>query len=184
MNLRSILLEAFLIALGVVMGLAANEWRGEQHAREQAQLALESIREEIAFNRGMVEASRDYHLSKNQMLAALPEGEVPTPRDFERGFVSPARVVDTAWEVAKATDVLTHLPHATVLEVSKVYTQQAAYQDQSATIGPVIYQALYEDGAQGIMENHGNLSGLILSFWYREQELVQRYEEAMTALAP
>src|SRR5690554_1277751 len=109
-NWKGILLEAFLIMLGVAAALAADEWREDAGNRRHAAAALASIREELAANRAAVASSVRYHLHLSDTLGRLLRqappggagGPYPDGRLFPRGFVGPASTLSTAWEAAGA----------------------------------------------------------------------------------
>jgi hypothetical protein len=186
---RPILLEAFFVVLGVVLALAANEWRQSIADRRSAARALESIREEIASNRQAVLASARYHIQLTDTLNALrrlaasaPDSGVPSPRVFSQGFVSPAALLSTAWEAAAATDAVRHMDHDDVLVLARIYEQQRRYATQTDEIGGLIYRELFDRGTTGIVRNYANLSSIIAALWYRECGLLAGYDRALAEL--
>lgn len=183
--LTSALFEAFFVVLGVILALAANEWRQNVADREQGREALRSVVEEIRTNQGMVQEALDYHAGRMEMIGEAREGSAaPSARDFPRGFVSPARVFKTAWLAASETGAMSHIPYETVLELSRVYSHQDRYEAQARLAGELIYTELFRGGTDAILENHVNLASLIGTFRYREMELIDLYAAALAALEP
>jgi len=171
-TLRSAFFEAVFVVLGVVLALAANEWRQNVKARELADSALDSIVAELATNLELVRASREYHEAEIQMLQKkVGAGEEPLPREFKRGFINPAWVTATAWEVAKETGVLADFDYETVLTLSATYGRFDHYTEQADLAGQLVYGKLFSEGTQGITSQPVNLMTIIYTFVYREKEL-------------
>jgi hypothetical protein len=175
-SLRKAFFEAFFVVFGVVLALAANEWRQNAAAERRAARALADIEAELAANREMVAASREYHWETVTMLGdRMKAGEPVYPRDFTRGFIWPALVENTAWEVAKETGSLSEMDYSRVLELSAVYGAQDRYRTQAETVGGMIYQRMLDGGIEAVTEGHKNLISIIYTFVYREQELLDDY---------
>jgi hypothetical protein len=191
-NWRSLLLEAFFVVLGVVLALAANEWRRSQNDRQNAAVALASIRDELLVNRDAVLSSTQYHQRLVDTLSTLARqasgsnpaaGEgMPDPRLFSGGFTRPASLLHTAWDAASATDVIRHMHYADVLLLARIYEEQQEYRRQADQVGQLIYAQLFDRGFQGVVRNYGNLNTLIATFWYRECQLLHRYDEVIPQL--
>jgi hypothetical protein len=158
---RPILLEAFFVVLGVVLALAANEWRQAFADRRSAATALESIREELDANRQSVLGSVKYHLQLSDTLRvmlrqAATRGDSAAPaniRVFTQGFVHPAQLLSTAWETAAATEAVRHMAHDDVLVLARIYDQQRRYETQSEQIGALIYGEIFARGTNGVVRN-------------------------------
>jgi hypothetical protein len=188
---RPIFLEAFFVVLGVVLALAANEWRQAMADRRGAETALESIREELETNRAAVLRSVHYHLYLSDTLVAIrrqtvaarsDSGSLPNVRVFTQGFVRPAALLSTAWETAAATDAVRHMEHDDVLVLAGIYEQQRRYATQSEQIGALIYGEIFARGMAGMVRNYANLGSIIGAFWYRECDLLLAYDRALGEL--
>ena len=183
--LRSAFFEAVFVVLGVVLALAANEWREARTHREQGRAALASIVEELRANRDGVAASLEYHRSRLDTLRAhRPDDWTPSIQLFARGFIFPAQVGRTAWTSASETGTLSHMPYADVLRISRAYAEQARYEDQARAAGQIVFASLYEGGHAAVLRNHRNLAGLIETFRYRETQLVATYDSVLAGLPP
>ncbi len=84
--------------------------------------------------------------------------------------------------MALATGALEHVPYPTRLELSRLYAQQARYEKQSELVGGLIYQALFEGGAQEVVGRPRSLLTLIATFVYREAALEESYDETLAML--
>lgn len=177
---RSALLEAGFVVLGVILALAANEWRQDLADKEHSRQAVASIQEEVRANRAAVEVSMEYHSELLKMLQGEhEEGWVPDARDFPRGFIFPARVSRTAWSTASETGALSKTEFSVVMKMSRIYALQDRYEAQVLTVGQIIYAELFKGGTQAIAGNYRNLASIISTFAYREKELLAQYDETM-----
>ena len=103
---RTLLLEVFFIVLGVVLALAANDWREHSSNLRRADTALESIRDELDTNRQAVDEALAYHAHLFDTLrtylqpASQRDGATPAPQPdmgvFREGFIHPATTFSTA----------------------------------------------------------------------------------------
>lgn len=181
-----VLLEAFFVVMGVVLALAANEWRQHRADARRAHTALEAIGEELEANREAVAQSLAYHFQLDDTLRAFarqasPDAH-PDARTFARGFVAPASVLTTAWETAAATDAIGHMPYSRVVQLNRVYEQQRKYEAQAEVVGQIIYQQLFSQGFDQMLRHYRNLNTIVGTFWYRECQLLETYDTALDAL--
>lgn len=181
--LRTALFEATFVVLGVVLALAANEWRQSAARSERAERALVGIVDELRTNREAVASALDYHQGLSATIRELAAGS-GTPRvdTFSRGFVAPAPVYATAWQSAAATGVLEDLDFGVVLDLSRLYAHQERYEVQARGVSSVIYGELYRGGTEAVVANYRNLASLIHSFAYRERELLGLYDRTLAEL--
>lgn len=167
-----IVLEAALVAMGVVLALAANEWRQEVHSRETAEQALGSIRAELEVNHAAIDTALSYHTAIAESLRAhLSTRRTPSHRLFSRGYIAPALLQRDAWDTARQTNALAPLPYQRVLAISRIYSLLKSYETQKESSGRVIYETLFKEGPQAIVERPSNLLSILYTFLYREREL-------------
>lgn len=184
-GLGSAIFQGALVVLGVLLGFLISEWQADQSRRAEADLALASIIEELAANRDAVVAARSYHGEHIAMIDRATKDKTPLDmRNFQRGFIAPAQTSTAAWTSASETGALSHLPFEKVLALSRIYSQQAAYQQQQATVATVIYTNLFESGPEGIARQSTGLRAIISTFFYREQQLEEAYSEALADKKP
>lgn len=183
LGIGSAIFQGLLVVLGVLLGFVVAEWQADNTRRAEAAHALASILEEIAANRDSVAAARTYHGEKMKVLDASAKANTPPEvRAFGGGFVAPAQVSAAAWTTAGETGALADLPFDQVLVLGHVYSQQAAYQQQQATVASVIYSELFERGTAGILQHASGLRAIINTFFYREQQLEDAYTKALAEL--
>ncbi len=179
-GLGSALFQGALVVLGVLLGFLITEWQADQSRKAEAGLALASIVEEITANRDAVIAARTYHADHIAIIDTAAEARTPLDiRDFPRGFIAPAQTSNAAWTSASETGALAYMPFERVLALSRIYSQQAAYQQQQATVSTVIYTELFEAGAEGIVRQSNGLRAFLATFLYREQQLEKAYAGAL-----
>ena len=183
-NLRELagpaLFEATFVVLGVVLALAANEWRQSREERRRASVATTAIAAELQANRAALVTASQYHTQLlDSLRAQRPATWRPSPWMFPRGFVAPAQLSSTAWQSAADAGVVEHMPYKAVLRLSRAYADQSRYEHQAQTIGQVIYAELYRDGVEGITGNYRNLGNLIGSFLYREKQLIAVFDSTL-----
>ncbi len=155
---------------------------------QSAELALESITEELIANHGAVSTAINYHGQLMDTLykhmAAYPgdAGPVPGVDVFSKGFINPAAPVSGAWEAALATGVVENASYDKVRIISQVYETQAQYETQSSSIGEQIYSRMFENGTRGIVKNYHNLAQIVGSFFYTECGLAEEYARVVPLL--
>jgi hypothetical protein len=184
-----IVLESSFVMLGVLLALIADEWRQNRDDERRADRALVSVIEELGLNRAAVAQSLAYHLELTQRLSQLQtssggQANATTPdRDvFQKGFLHPASMISTAWDSAKATDVVSHMPYDQVLTLAHIYDQQRSYADQSHEVEQLIFAKLFNEGFEAMLRNHANLLTVISTFWFRECQLLREYDQSFEKL--
>ncbi len=181
--LRLVVLEAALVAFGVVLALAATEAWEASERRQQADDALLTVVAELEENRGLVVASRDYHAGLMEgMRTTLSTGSGLNPGMFGDGFVNPADLVTVAWDAANSTGATADMDYATVLTVSRAYGHFDAYRLQGRTVSDLLYRQLFEGGTQEVVDNPQGLFSMISTFLYRECELLRTIGQTLGAM--
>lgn len=175
--LKAALFEASFVVLGVILALSANEWRNDLAEQKSTQRALTSIYAELAENKILVEQSNAYHSKTSRILYS--SGEKPDIKLFDKGFVLPARVSSNAWHTASETGALKTANFDTVLQLSKLYAAQMRYENQTQTIGNIIYTRLFEGGSDAILDNYKNLATVISTMQFRENQLLNLYNDVL-----
>jgi hypothetical protein len=128
-----LLVEVVLITVGVFLALWANNWHEDREHRAQAQAALRNFVGEMELNRQAVEHTRQYHETlARELHEFLVSKEPPTDDRFNKSVhfqgMRPVTFEHTAWDLALATQALSYLKPDLAFDISKVYTQQAAFQ--------------------------------------------------------
>lgn len=188
-SLGPLILEVFFIVLGVMVALAANEWRENRALAKRTDAALENIRLEILRNQQTLQQRLPYHEALRDSL----ESYLPELRTVSFGQVSERRlgmqrglyfllVYDAAWQTALTSQVLSNVDYETLTVLSTIYQVQE-------------YLKTVEDRTTGII-TPANLQGE--NFYYAfilfrpaihdivglEQNLLSLYDDALHHLSP
>jgi hypothetical protein len=129
----NLLFEVVLIAVGVFLALWANNWHEDREHRAQARAALRNFASEMEANRQAIQQNRAYHETfareLREFLAskeAASEDRLNKSVHFEG--MRPVIFEHTAWDLALATQALSYLDPDLAFDISKVYTEQNAFQ--------------------------------------------------------
>lgn len=175
------LFEATFVVLGVVIAYLANEWREQRVHKQDAEAARVAIVGELKANRAAAAASLQYHSALIDTLGKLRRANVtPNLSVFSRGFMQPAQLSSTAWEIASQTGALNHMAYKDMLRLSHVYAEQRRYDAQAAGVSNVIYTELYRVGPMEMARSGPGLYSFISGFSYREKPLIALYDSVMT----
>jgi hypothetical protein len=125
--------EVALIAVGVFLGLWANNWHEDREHRALGEAALRNFASEMEVNREATQHNRQYHETLAQELTQfLKSKETPSQDRFDKEVhfegVRPVIYEHTAWDLALATQALSYLKPDLAFDISKVYTRQNAFQ--------------------------------------------------------
>jgi Tfp pilus assembly protein PilE len=129
----NLLFEVVLITVGVFLALWANNWHENREHRAQAKAALRNFAGEMEANRQATQRDRAYHETlARELVQFLRSNEPPSEDRFSKEVhfqgVRPVIYEHTAWDLALATQALSYLKPDLAFDISKVYTQQNAYQ--------------------------------------------------------
>ena len=134
-------LEVLLIALGVFLGLAGEQWRERADRRERADEALRRIRAELAANLDEVTRVAEYHATTLQRLKAHMSltAEQQNSTAFGMEGIQPAQFENTAWEVARGTQALVDINADLAFSLARIYGVQERYQGLTEGITNAMY---------------------------------------------
>jgi len=129
----NLLFEIVLIAVGVFLALWANNWHEDREHRAQAKAALRNFVGEMEANRQATQRNRTYHETFARELREFLASKEPANEDRLNKSVHfegmrPVIFEHTAWDLALATQALSYLDPDLAFDISKVYTQQNAFQ--------------------------------------------------------
>jgi hypothetical protein len=119
------IIEMFMVAIGVFLGLAAEQWRSDRQHREQAHASLQRFKTEIEANKAAVEAVADYHAKAREAIRLYLD---PKTRDTSRvqlTGIQPVNYQHTAWDLAIATQSLADLDPHIAYELARIYGHQS-----------------------------------------------------------
>lgn len=132
-------MEVLLVALGVFLGLAADQWRDDRQQRAQTLETLRRFKVEIENNRAAVTNVKDYHVTTREALAkffASTAGDRPQVRI---DGIRPAQLDRTAWELAISTQSLGDIDPSIAFALTRVYGLQQTY----TALSTGLLQAMY-----------------------------------------
>ena len=148
--------EVALITIGVFLALWANNWHQNREHRAQAQAALRNFAGEMEANRQATQHYRQYHETlARELHEFLASTEPPSDDRFNKSVhfegLRPVIFEHTAWDLALATQALSYLKPDLAFEISKVYTQQNAFQklEDSFLAGAFTPASLSSDNVKG-----------------------------------
>src|SRR5256886_3668587 len=129
----NLLFEVALIAVGVFLALWANNWHEDREHRAQARAALRNFAGEMEANRQATQRNRAYHETFARELREFLASKEPASEDRLNKSVHfegmrPVIFEHTAWDLALATQALSYLDPDLAFDISKVYTEQNAFQ--------------------------------------------------------
>ena len=182
-SVLQLLIEVILVALGVFLGLLANQWHDDQQHRELANTTLRYFQEEIVANRQAIEKVKAYHTDLSREVGAFLQAEGPkTMQRFQsevhfRG-VEPVVFERTSWDLALATQSFSYLPPKLSYAISQVYTRQQAFQ----TLQNVFLQAVLAPTAFGTQDMTGLATSMnlyLLDVNIQEPQLIALYDQLL-----
>lgn len=175
--------ELALIVIGVLLALSVDEWRQSRARDRAAAEAIQSIRAELMANRGLAQASGEYHEGRiGHIRQALESGTPLQPGDFPRGFTNPARFLSAAWDTARESGDLTAVDRDLHRVIAVAHAAQDRYEKQAEIVSQIIYRQLHSEGTSGVVQNPRSLMTLLYTFLYREQEIIGVFDETLAAI--
>lgn len=141
LSLFRIVLEVALIAMGVFLGLAGEQWRENTGQRESAMASLHRFRSELTTNRDAVARVKDYHATLRTNLKAYLQRDVKA-RQGDSPTINGIQAVvfeRTAWDLALTTQSLAHVDPDLAFSLSRLYNTQ----QNVAELTQGILQAMY-----------------------------------------
>ena len=173
--------EVVLIALGVFLGLAAEQWRDRADRNERAAETLRRIRAEMAANRDEVQRVVDYHLTGRQRLKdffAAPAAKRSAMSVRFEGIL-PVQFEHTAWQLALATEALVDIDPDLSFALARIYGVQTRYQGLTEGITNAMYLRPPDEDTTAFLRS--------LSLYYSdvvllEPALVKLYDEMLPQL--
>lgn len=191
-SLVNLLAEMVLIGVGVFLALLANNWHEEREHRALADSTLRNFAAEMRANQQRVKAHRQYHVTFASELNKLLKREEPLTMDqldksaHFRGM-EPVIFEHTAWDLALATQALSYIKPELAFDISKVYTQQNAFQTlENSFLASAFTPATFaSENIKGLATSMG---GYLEDVNIQEPDILQLYgkviPEVDSALSP
>ena len=183
-TVRPLVRDMVLLLFGAALALGADQWREGRAEKHRTDLAMASIRAELAENLIRVDSARANHLLMADTLTGYEQRrELPPERVYFGGVFRPAQVLSTAWQTARETGALGQLPYALVLQLAPVYESQETYRALGEALGQGTMLEAQRRGAMAVFrDNFANFIVLERDFSNREAVLARRYRDALATL--
>jgi hypothetical protein len=141
-------LQVVLIAVGVFLGLAGEEWREDRENRRLADETLRRFRTEILANRAAIAKVMDYHLARLKELDAYFAAPIETRHTVQLNFqdLQPPAFEQSVWEVAVATGALSYIDADLTAAIASTYGYQRLSNELAAGVMQTMYQRPPFDG--------------------------------------
>lgn len=126
-ELRSLVLQLLIVAFGVYLGLLGNQWADNRKMQRSLKSGLQSIANEVAFNKNFLTQRRDYYESVVGSLDSLiAKRGADAPIEDIPGFqgIRPILLRNSSYQLAQATQVLANMDYNLADEISMVYSVQ------------------------------------------------------------
>jgi hypothetical protein len=178
-----VLFEAGLIVLGLLGGLALNEWRESRDRRTRVDALMTAVRAELASNLSLLKEAQTYNrtvVSTLRRLAADGAKETP-PAAYSKGLMQRPQLVSAAWDSARASEWLSEVPVRTIVEVARTHEAQRNYMESTARLLDNMY-ATFLSGEANFLSDPGTLGGVLNDFAGRGEGLITSYESTLKAL--
>lgn len=145
-----VLFDMALVIVSVLMGLALGNWRDDQERARLKTRVLEALTQEIAANRKAIESVVEF---QEQMAVRFKEanerlrktGEFRYPEEA-RSRKPSVRFSHAAYDSAVVSQVLPRIEVDTLLKLSALYNEQAAYADLARNYATAALQVDFSDG--------------------------------------
>ncbi len=189
-SLGPMLLEVFFIMLGVMVALAANEWREGNALAKRTDVALENIRLEILRNQATLQQRLPYHQAMSDSIRV----NFPILKDISFEFVEIARLgmtrgpffeslYNTAWQTALTSQILPNVDYETLTLLATIYQTQDELKEVENQFSSIIF---LPDNMEKGKAYHALLLAqpFINGVVKHERELLSIYDTALRRLNP
>lgn len=171
--------EGTLIVFSVLLALTLDGWRQDAAEERRLNEALESLADELKFNRELLEQPRhlEYHRGLYRHYLALADSDSIDGADkaFKDGLRI-ARVRDTAWTSFMASDVSNRLPFALRAELAGIYGDQDGIDELfRLTIGGLVAARSDRDVPAYRRDQIRVLAMFLTDLVIREERLLNEY---------
>jgi hypothetical protein len=182
-SLFKLALEVVLIASGVFLGLAGEQWRETQHEHELARAALRRFRIEVTANRKGVVENRDYHATLKSDLGAWLNADTatrPTVQLHMDRSLAPVFFEHSAWDLALATQSLAHIDDDLAFDLARLYTAQQTFSELQTSI---VQSTVYTGSAASDPERYfRSIHAFMGDVSYFDEKLPEMYDDVLKKL--
>ena len=185
-NYKKYLAEGTLIIFSVLFALFINKLFDDYQTNQKKVAALESIEQELLRNQSILKNWKEKHIAIRDRISSILEGESDSLKMellkfnyLNLGILTDneslidAILIDTAWESARSTGIVSEFDFETTQKLTLVYSMQDVLTDR--TIAKIL--DYYFDTNSHDMEN---LERILVQFQLRFWELTGQEELMMT----
>lgn len=122
-----LLIQMIMIAFGVYLGMLANDWSTKRKEQREVKNGLQSIANEITFNKNFLEGRLEYYKQVVTVLDSLVGVRgAEAPIEGIPGFrgINPILLRNSAFELAQSTQVLANMDYQLAESLSLLYAVQ------------------------------------------------------------
>ncbi len=189
-SLGPMLLEVFFIMLGVMVALAANEWRENSALAKRTDVALENIRLEILRNQATLQQRLPYHQAMSDSIHV----NYPKLRDVSLEFEEVTRLgmargpffeslYNTAWQTALTSQILPNVDYETLTLLATIYQTQDEMKEKENQFSSILFSP--DNMEKGKAYHAVRLSEPFINGVVKhELELLSIYDTALRRLNP
>ncbi len=141
--------EVFIVILGALVALAADDWQEANERAERDQQVLSMLKSELQTNLQHITDSGDYH---QKMLKKIDQS-IATLREENRfelpdGWQDEAEIttINSAFQVALLSGTLSRIDPQLALKLSSLYDELAAFDERRQQIDLSTIQTSFNDG--------------------------------------
>lgn len=173
-----IALEVILIAVGVFLGLAGEQWREHRHHQELAESSLRDFRSEIKTNRKAIEDVKDYHATLLKSLKGYlaKDHKSRNTVDVQINGLRFVSFEQTAWDLALTTQALSYIDRDLAFELSRVYNEQKSFSELTRGMTQAMYLIPMQENFDGFAQAAETYYGDAV---FVEPKLIGEYDELL-----
>lgn len=177
------LVESVFVVASILLALAVDEWAQNREYAELADQSLAIFEREIRQNKARIEDQAPYHLGIRDLMSqmrSMPEARMEIVSIMEG--LTPPVLLDTAWQTALATGVLTHMEFEVVSALSLTYSIQEDFESRARSNRPRITPSQSLATGEASLQLHEAYE-YISALSEGESELMAVYDQALEMIA-
>lgn len=162
--------------IGVFLGFVVSSWSESRQRSKQADLLVESLRQEMEQNADYLKKVIDYHemLRDSSQYYAYEDVDIKKPTFFKGTMVK--KMTNSAYTTAIQTGLINELPIAKIQAINALYTLQQDYDDYSQVMMANLINKNFTEKADDIRNIARFLSLTMTDIVIKERELLNGYQ--------
>lgn len=182
--LPQLLVNGGVMVTSILLALAINGWKANQHDQELIARVISNFENEIKRNKSRITDVSEYHDGIQQVLQDRnASGDMKSITEFRHVMdaMQPVLLTNSAWETAVATSVLAKMDFELVSALTLTYNTQTRFDENYRTTA----RALLSPGnltEQNLEPTIYNASQFVTDIIAQEAELVAYYDQMLKML--